>query len=233
MKVIHQIWLQGEDKLPEKYKKYSMKYKEFNKNWEYKLWNQTSIRKLIEEKYHQLLKIWDNYEFWVMKVDLGKYCILDAYGGILVDMDTEPVGSFDSFLTLTNDKPTVIESFYTIATLLGERLANNHFIYIPYPNHPLTKILLRNACCTSERMFYEFKFYYVVSSIGPLFFAEALREYGYSNVTWITYDTSNYFLDEAANSWNKSMFDKRDYFWGGILLILLLLTIYSLLGFCS
>ncbi len=79
MKRIHQIWLQGEQNLPEKYKKYSMKYKELNKSWEYKLWSQEDIRKLIEKNYPQLLKVWENYEFWVMRVDLGKYCILDFY----------------------------------------------------------------------------------------------------------------------------------------------------------
>jgi mannosyltransferase OCH1-like enzyme len=229
MKRIHQIWLQGEQNLPEKYKKYSMKYKELNKNWEYKLWSQEDIRKLIEKNYPQLLKVWENYEFWVMRVDLGKYCILDFYGGILVDMDTKPVGSFDSFLELTNGNPTVIESFYMILTLLGERMANNHFIYIPYPNHPLTAILLKNACCIRDRTVFDFKFYYIIARIGPLFFSEAIKEYGYDKVTWIAYDTSRkYFLDEAANSWNKSMFDTHDYFWGSVLLAIFCLTIYAM-----
>lgn len=232
MKKIHQIWLQGEDALPEAYKKYSKLYQNLNPDWQYKLWNLEDIRSLISSKYPHLLKIWEGYEFWVMRVDLGKYCILDDQGGLLIDMDTEPIKAFGNWLP--QDKAAVIEHENTFGhRLLGvKRTTNNNFIYVPKPKHPLTQALLKRACCTSERLLFEFKFYYILGSIGPLFLIEtiqdaqaALEPWATQGLEWIpSSQAAEYFKDEAANSWNKSMLDE-DHDISSLLFFLILLVL--------
>ena len=229
-KKIHQIWLQGYDDLPENYKTYSNKYQQLNPIWEYKLWSLDDIRNLIKEKYPHLLGIWENYDFWVMRVDLGKYCILDAFGGLLIDMDTEPLLPLDGFLPI--DKAMVIEHTNTFwHRLIGvKKTTNNNFLYIPYPNHPLSTKLVSRACCTAGRLPFEFKFYHVLGSIGPLFLIDAINEISKDEVLWVPNEVAKeYFADEAANSWNKSLFDDdHDVKWGIFFLAFILLVIFAL-----
>src|SRR3569833_2828898 len=146
---VHQIWLQGFDQLPKDYATYSERYKQFNPDWTYKIWSEKDIRELIASKYPHLIATWEGYQYWVMKVDLGKYCILNSYAGILVDMDSNPKKSFVEFLPLTAGNPSVLHHPNTFfRRLVGvKKVTNNNFIYIPYPNHPLTQLLLMRACC--------------------------------------------------------------------------------------
>lgn len=232
---IHQIWLQGEEKLPDKYKKYVDKYRTLNApyGWEYKLWDEKSIRDLIKAKYPELLDIYDGYPFWVMRVDLGKYCILDSEGGILIDMDTNPLQSFEG---LFKNNPAVIfyphkkgskHNFHPLEKIFVNRITNNNFIYVPTPNHPFSKLLLKRAQCVYKRKPWDFKLYYVIGSIGPLFLIDTIEEYGRENIEWIPENISDeYFKDERANSWNKKHYDNHDVLWGFAFLIGIFMAIY-------
>ena len=230
-KHIHQIWLQGEDKLPPDYKAYSAKYKELNPGWGYTLWDEKSIRDLISSKYPHLLSKWEGYEYWVMRVDLGKYAILNSQAGLLVDMDTEPLKSFDDFLKLAKGNPVVLHHANTFfRRLIGvTKVTNNNFIYIPYPDHPFTQLLLKRAECTAKRMPYDFKFYYILGSIGPLFLIDTIEAYD-GKVEWVPAKDVDgvFFRDDAANSWNKTWFDMHDYAWGAAFIALIALVVYVL-----
>jgi len=244
-KHIHQIWLQGEAKLPPNYAAYSKKYKELNPGWQYTLWDENSISELITTTYPHLLSTWEGYEYWVMRVDLGKYAILNSQAGLLIDMDTEPLRpfssfaslthkslrSFDDFLDMTHGEPTVLHHANTFfRRLIGvKKVTNNNFIYIPYPNHPFTALLLKRACCTAKRMPYDFKFYYILGSIGPLFLIDTIEDYD-GKVTWVpARDVDGvFFKDDAANSWNKSWFDLHDAVWGTVLVVMIVLVVYGL-----
>jgi mannosyltransferase OCH1-like enzyme len=236
-KKIHQIWLQGEDNLPPKYKEYMEKYKELNgpDGWEYKLWNEQEIRDLIKAKYPHLLCIYDNYPFWVMRVDLGKYCILEAEGGLLIDMDTKPLKPFNDIMRTALGKPAVIyyphkggfrSHFHFFENLFVHRITNNNFLYAPHPHHKFIQFLLKRAECMAERMPWDFKLYYVIGSIGPLFLIDAIEEYGQNKIKWIPEaDMRHYFVDEQANSWNKKHYDSHDVVWGIIFLVLIISAI--------
>src|SRR3989304_6565845 len=102
VETVHQIWLQGYDAMPKKYQEYSNKYRELNNN-DYILWDEPAILNLITSEHPELLKEYEGYQFWIMRVDLAKYVILEKYGGFYVDMDTKPLKSLK---TIVNKLPT-------------------------------------------------------------------------------------------------------------------------------
>lgn len=228
---IHQIWLQGKDELPPNYVKYSKKYKDINNNYTYKLWSENDIRELVKTKYPEILSIYDGYEFWVMKVDLGKYCMLDSYPGFLVDMDTEPLLPFKDLEKFANGRFMIIEypharsaSFpfgnakkphFHFAEGILDRVTNNNFLFSPYKHHPFMQHVLKTIPCTAERLFFEPKFYYILGSVGPLFLIDCIESWkggkGKKDLAWLNCtEAKKYFKDEQANSWNKRFLDDHD-----------------------
>lgn len=86
-KIIHQIWYQGENKLPEKFHSRQKLWKDMHINWQYKLWDHKKMQDLIE-KYPKYLKTYRNFKYMHQKIDFFKYLLLYDQGGAYVDMDT-------------------------------------------------------------------------------------------------------------------------------------------------
>ena len=97
-KIIHQIWFQGENNIPDFHKKYQNICKTMYSNWEYMFWDNDSITNLITENYPHLLFYYNYFPHLVQKVDLARYIILNHYGGCYVDMDVECLKPIDNLL---------------------------------------------------------------------------------------------------------------------------------------
>lgn len=89
-KKIHQIWLGGD--LPEKYKKYTVTWRKFNPDWEYKLWTDEDIGSINILNIDLFNSIKNNGQ----KSDFLRYHILNQFGGLYVDTDFECLKSFNS-----------------------------------------------------------------------------------------------------------------------------------------
>ena len=116
--------------------------------------------------------------------------------------------------------------------LIGvKKVTNNNFLYVPYAHHPLMKMLIEGAKHSAKRMPWDFKFYYILGSIGPLFLIDTIERYESQGgqVTWVPSPiVGEYFRDEAANSWNKKWFDTHDYVWGVVFVLLLVSVVFVL-----
>jgi mannosyltransferase OCH1-like enzyme len=80
-------------------------------NWEYKFWNDEDIDILVKTFFPNLYTIFKNYDVHIKRVDLAKYCILQKYGGIYVDLDYECIKKFEHFIR--GDKISVAVSPYS------------------------------------------------------------------------------------------------------------------------
>lgn len=96
-KIIHQIWLQGEDQIPSKYHSYILSIKQLHEKWEYKLWDDKKISGLLQ-KYPIWKEIYDGFPFLHQKVDYAKYVILWDQGGTYLDIDVIALKSLDPLL---------------------------------------------------------------------------------------------------------------------------------------
>ena len=83
-KKIHQIWL-GNKKLPNRYKKWMNSWKLYNKDWDYKLWNEENIKELDIHN----LDLYSNKMNPGFRSDIIRYIILKTFGGIYIDTDFE------------------------------------------------------------------------------------------------------------------------------------------------
>ena len=63
-KIIHQIWFQGEENIPDFHKKYQNICKTMYSDWKYMFWDNTSITDLITENYPNLL-FYYNFVFFL------------------------------------------------------------------------------------------------------------------------------------------------------------------------
>jgi len=97
-KIIHQIWLQGENNIPEDYPNYSGSWKEKNPEFTYIMWDNDMIVELIKKTFPQFMVIYDSYPKLVQKVDAAKYIILYHFGGIYIDMDLECIHNLSGLL---------------------------------------------------------------------------------------------------------------------------------------
>lgn len=167
-KIIHQIWIQGCNKLPEKHKKYSDKWKQ-QKGYQYICWNDITIKNLIIKHDKELLKIYNYFDLLQQKSDLARYLILYIYGGIYIDMDIEPGNlSIDKLLELNKDM---------IFAKGGSTEASQNFILTKKENiffYDLINHIKKNY----KKQFYDlFVVLYVNRSTGGLIFQSLLNKY--------------------------------------------------------
>lgn len=121
-KIIHQIWWQGGDNIPDDYPVYSDSWIIKNPNYKYILWDENAINDILYEHFPWFVEKFNNMPKMIQKIDVAKYMILYIHGGIYVDMDSECVKSID----------TLIENKQIMIVKLDETLPARLMIYGTY-----------------------------------------------------------------------------------------------------
>lgn len=87
-KIIHQIWIQGYDKIPDELRDYHVNCLNVNNNFKNIFWDETKIIDLLEKHFgKKYIDLYNYYTVFSQKADLAKYAILYVHGGIYLDMD--------------------------------------------------------------------------------------------------------------------------------------------------
>ena len=123
-----------------------------------KLWSEDMIKQLFNKiEYQGLLETYNNYPHFIMQLQLAKYVILHHCGGFYVDIDCEPKLNLYKLIDYKDSPraqlPLVVTDVdeYCCNIKSNQKFINNHFIYVPYRDHPLTKILLEEAPKAAKR----------------------------------------------------------------------------------
>jgi mannosyltransferase OCH1-like enzyme len=95
---IHQIWLQGKDNIPQRYRLYQKSWQKNHPDWEHLTWDDRKIRGLLASKFPWFLETYDSYSHLHQKVDSGRYFILYEHGGFYADIDTKSIKPLDLLL---------------------------------------------------------------------------------------------------------------------------------------
>jgi len=108
-KIIHNIWIEGYENLPNEYKVTYANIKKINPEWEFIIWDDDMIKKILK-KYPPIYNMYiraNNYtetDNNKIKSDIARYIIMKEYGGLYFDMDFKCSSSFDElFLSENND----------------------------------------------------------------------------------------------------------------------------------
>jgi Glycosyltransferase sugar-binding region containing DXD motif len=95
--VIHQIWLQGEDKIPDRERKWMESIKKnFNPSWEHKIWCTETVWPLLSDR---MKEIWEKAPSFSCKSDLARIAILSKFGGLYLDTDYLVLKDFSFLFT--------------------------------------------------------------------------------------------------------------------------------------
>lgn len=174
-KLLHQIWV-GSPEVPSHYSELVKTWRNKNRSWVYRLWDDSSINELIDIHYPSLQPIYSEIPLPVMKADLARYLILNAKGGLYIDLDYEcfkPIGRLLSKECVIGLEPRSSAKYHGYDYLLG-----NAFI-ASTTEHPfisfliessLKKIAMTDAAKVS-------RYDYAMSTTGPFMVNAAYRSY--------------------------------------------------------
>jgi len=163
-KKIHQIWIGG--KIPDKFKRLSETWTQFNPDWEYKLWGDEDIEGLnmINKK------LYDRAKNVGIKSDILRYEILYKFGGICPDTDFECLKSFNDLIYLNLFTGNGYSTFpHVYCGLIGT-----------IPEHEIFKRVLTELK-NKENSKIDIDFNQILHFSGPDFFSKIL--FGYLNET--------------------------------------------------
>ena len=173
--IIHQIWWQGFDNVPLKYKKYLQSWKKNHSLPEWKIiyWNKHIFENEILNQYPNYINIYKNLPFMIQKIDFAKYLILYHMGGIYVDVDTISEKSLELFLK-KYDRCDVILTKFKVFEELPIYVINNGII-MSKEKHPLLKNIIENI--PTHQLFYDINDWYILKSTGPYYFTKIILKY--------------------------------------------------------
>jgi len=200
--IIHQIWYQGEGKMPTKLKDYKDNCKKLNKSYKHYIWDGEMIERFIEDSYPQYEKVYKGFPLMIQKIDFAKYLILHFYGGVYVDMDVVCIKAVEKMIYLfdgnemmvspaTKEIPfdiynTLTKFFFKFEITETDRFINNGII-IAKKNHGFFLFL----CDEISRLITTYKYNaltkyitsdgYVWVSTGPGIFTKCVYNYRKKN----------------------------------------------------
>jgi hypothetical protein len=100
-KIIHNIWIQGHENLPNEIKIHHLNIKKLNPDWEFMIWDDEMIKNLLQKypKIHDIYKKSSDYSGSInnniIKSDIARYIIMKEYGGLYFDIEFKCKSTFD------------------------------------------------------------------------------------------------------------------------------------------
>ncbi len=157
-KIIHQIWIQGYDYLPEKLKNKHNLIKKFNPNYQVILWDNVMIDSLLY-KYPNIHNVYNNIPNFTGKVkinpsksDIARLLILYEFGGFYIDIDYYCPKSLDELYD-QDDQLVVSNSAYVVLKYLPLKYKPKYcacFMAI-IPNHAIFDIIFNELIKLDDR----------------------------------------------------------------------------------
>lgn len=95
---IHQIWLNGIDKIPKKFNENRLSWIENNSSYYYKIWDLKSLKKLLYNYYPNLTNFFKKIKYQKQKQNFFIYLLLYHFGGIYIDIHYKKMDNLDFYL---------------------------------------------------------------------------------------------------------------------------------------
>lgn len=180
-KIIHQIWLQGENQIPQNLLLFQNKIKELHSDWKYICWDETKIIHLLENTNKNWLDIYNQFDYLHQKVDYSKLIILYIYGGVFIDMDAYTIQKLDSLIDKVNSYDFVasyIKKFnFIINYILFQKFDNglNNGNFLAKPNSNILLYLINHISTKCSP--FDNKISCISKTTGPIFFNTNINNY--------------------------------------------------------
>ena len=180
-KIIHQIWIQGEQNLPEHLAKNKDKIKELHPTWKYILWDEISILQLLKKTNMEWYKNYYKFEYLHQKVDYAKLIILYLHGGICIDMDAYTIKKLDGLFFKFKDYDFILSYASEFNSIINYILCNNtnrcmnNGIFFGKPNTDILSYMIKYISYECSKL--QHKIYCISNTTGPIYFNKYINEY--------------------------------------------------------
>lgn len=148
-KKIHQIWI-GNKKLPKKCITWMKSWKKLNPDWEYKLWDEKSIKELNIKDFN----IYSETTNPGYRSDILRYIILNKFGGLYADIDFECLKSMPS---------NILKYKFIAGTMFGNEPSIGNSILLSSPKNILLDRILNHIRFTE----YKDDIDHIIKNSGP------------------------------------------------------------------
>jgi mannosyltransferase OCH1-like enzyme len=165
--ITHQIWYQGWDKLPDKFKENVRQLEELNPEFSHMKWNATSLREECAKISEKLATKFDSFPHMIQKIDLGRYVVLYNYGGVSVDTDMKPFKPLKKTPGLLGHDFIISASAFPVNLIGGV----NNALIMTKKNHPILLDIITSIMDKEDNASNYFpKEFDIIFSTGPLSF---------------------------------------------------------------
>lgn len=216
-KIIHQIWLQGQNDIPDIYVKNIAKIIEYHSEWEYILWDEIRILNLIKN-FGELVKTYYKLQYLHQKVDFARYIILYIYGGAYIDIDVDTVKSLDSLVEQFKTYDLIVslmrlDKLESFIFCYNSQCVNNGIILAKPKNLSLLKVIEhinQNPNCSTIST----KFSCINNTTGPYMFSNIILNQDLSKTKLLEYDyLEPCIIDNCNITDNTYLIHKQDGTW--------------------
>jgi mannosyltransferase OCH1-like enzyme len=155
-----------------------------------------------------------------MKIDILRYCILEQFGGMYVDIDYKCFNNFDNYLIKNNkyeiylneEAPNVIANFFT-------KTISNSLIISIKPHLSFWKYVICECFDRIKTYYPSFHINYVLKTTGPILINDVLHKVKnidnkvYDKINLLPYQQFNYcdYCNRCYPSKTKRLYAKHDY----------------------
>ena len=137
--------------------------------WVYRLWDEEAVDGLIRERYSVLFDVYRGLRYPIQRVDVAKYAIADAHGGVVCDLDVLPRCHLDD----------IVVSPCTFDRCSRRNVIANDFLYTETGLPGIFDEFAANlARVEAIPVYARWKMRYVFQTTGPDFFTRYLKRAG-------------------------------------------------------
>lgn len=232
-RITHQIWLQGWNALPPKFKGNVESLRTLNPGYTHMVWDEASLRDECRKLFPAVLAKFESLPYLVQKVDFGRLIVLYAYGGISVDTDMKSLKPID-----TTPKIDTAELIISLSAFPGNMIGQtNNAIVLAKPHHPLLlELITRMTTVTAKESDFLTKELYLNGTTGP----SLQNTFFYEHKGEIVFLDHRYYepcfsVDPVCTPSKESIMDHKHEMswispWAKVLLKILIGLVYIALG---
>lgn len=115
-KIIHQVFLNASENSMEffqRYESYRQSWKQMNPDFQYILWNEEKIEKVINISYPSIMPLYKRYkDIWIARSDIARYVVVHYMGGVYADIDLECTRSMTDLYKELGEKTVALNYTY-------------------------------------------------------------------------------------------------------------------------
>lgn len=139
--VIHQIWSNVREPLPENLSYLSNSWKNDYPNWEYILWDDEKINCFIDKFYPMYKIFFNSFLYDIQRWDFIRYLILLKIGGMYVDIDYQSLVPLNDLI----ENLTCCFAEEEIINVSGKEISYfNNALMCSIPDHPFLQRIIDN-----------------------------------------------------------------------------------------